>query len=116
MTIHTHIDSASITPGSLNDPFGSATQAARAIQAGEVTAEELLAQLLARIARANPGLNAIITLDVERARERARQADIACAHGECWGPLHGVPITIKDAFETAGLRTVGGYQVPPGYE
>jgi amidase len=94
-----------------SDPFHSATQAARALQAGEVTAQELVEHLIGRIARYNPGLNAIVTLDVERARERARQADEALSHGEWWGPLHGVPITIKDSFETAGLRTVSGY--PP---
>src|SRR5689334_17175627 len=94
-----------------NDPFCSATQAAHALEVGDVTAEELLEQLIARIVHYNPALNAIVTLDVERARERARQADSVCSRGESWGPLHGVPITIKDSFETAGLRTVSGY--PP---
>jgi hypothetical protein len=89
----------------LGDPFCSATQAAHEIEAGEVTAEELLAMQIARIIDYNPALNAIVTLDLERARERARQADNARARGQSWGLLHGVPITIKDSFETAGLRT-----------
>jgi amidase len=93
----------------LNDLFGSATQAACAIQAGAVTSEELLALQIGRVIRYNPGLNAIVTLDMEGARARARQADEARSRGECWGPLHGVPITIKDSFETAGLRSVSGY-------
>jgi amidase len=66
---------------------------------------------LARIAKHNPALNAICTLDEAGARSRAREADAALARGELWGPLHGVPMTIKDALETAGVRTTGGY--PP---
>lgn len=91
--------------------LGSAAQAARVLQAGEVSAQGLLATLLARIERVNPTLNAIVTLDAEQARARAQAADEALARGERWGPLHGVPITVKDAFETAGMRTVSGY--PP---
>ena len=60
---------------------------------------------------AKSAANAIITIDAERARQRAKDADGALARGESWGPLHGVPITIKDSFETVGLRTVSGY--PP---
>jgi amidase len=48
----------------------------------------------------------------ENARTRAKQADEALAKGEDWGALHGVPVTIKDIFETAGLRTTAGY-IPP---
>lgn len=67
--------------------------------------------LIARIERHNPALNAIVTLDVEGARRRAQEADAARSQDRIWGPLHGVPITIKDSFETGGLRTVSGY--PP---
>ena len=66
---------------------------------------------LARIARHNGPLNAICTLDEAGARARARGLDAALARGELAGPLHGVPMTIKDALETAGLRTTGGH--PP---
>ena len=85
--------------------FSSATQLAAAIQAGRVTATDVLEAHLAQIERSNPALNAVVTLDAERARERAREADAALARGEVWGPLHGVPFTLKDAHATAGMRT-----------
>jgi amidase len=93
------------------DPFSTATEIAAAIQRRRCSASEALEMYLARIARHNPALNAVITLDEPGARARAREADAALARGELWGPLHGVPMTIKDALETAGLRTTGGY--PP---
>jgi len=93
------------------DAFSSAVELAGSIRARRVSARELLETHLARIARHNPALNAICTLDEARALERARAADAALARGELWGPLHGVPFTIKDALETAGLRTTGGH--PP---
>jgi amidase len=91
--------------------FTSASELARLVAGGKISATELLEEHLAQIRRCNPALNAIITLDEERARRRARQADEALARGELWGPLHGVPITIKDSFETADLLTTSGY--PP---
>ncbi len=94
-----------------DDPFRSATELAAAIRARRVSAGELVEAHLARIARHNPALNAICTLDEAGARRRARDADRALARGELWGPLHGVPMTIKDALETGGVRTTGGY--PP---
>ena len=63
---------------------------------------------LDRIRRVNPRLNAVVTVDAEGARQAARDADVRRARGGACGPLHGVPITIKDSFETAGLRTVSG--------
>jgi amidase len=77
----------------------------------EVGCLELLDHYLARVTRLGPALNAVVTLDAERARDRARDADRALARGEVWGPLHGVPFTIKDSFETAGLRTTCGWEV-----
>ena len=75
----------------------------------QVSAMEVLDAHLVKIAQHNPKLNAICTLDEENARDRARQADEALGNGEIWGALHGVPVTIKDIFETAGLRTTAGY-------
>jgi len=93
------------------DAFSSAAELAAALRARRISARELVELHLARIARHNPSLNAICTLDEAGARRRAREADAALARGELWGPLHGVPMTIKDALETAGLRTTGGH--PP---
>ena len=87
----------------------SATELAAAIRRREISSLELLEAYAARIARLNTPYNAVVTLDLERARERAKAADDALAHGENWGPLHGLPITVKDALETAGIRTTGGF-------
>jgi len=89
----------------------SAVELAAALRARRLSARELLELYLARIARHNPALNAVCTLDEARARRRAQEADNALERGELWGPLHGVPMTIKDALETAGVRTSGGH--PP---
>ena len=93
------------------DPYTSAGEIAAAIRARRVSSTEVLEMYLERIARHNPALNAVCTLDEAGARARAREADSALRRGELWGPLHGVPMTIKDALETAGLRTTGGH--PP---
>src|SRR4051794_20475058 len=90
-------------------PFSSATELARRIQARELSAAAVVDAYLARIAAVNPRLNAIITLDAEGARARAREADAALARGQSWGPLHGLPFTLKDAHETAGMRTTVGH-------
>ena len=93
------------------DPFSSALELAASIRSRRIAAAEVVEHCLQRIARYNPALNAICTLDEAGARRRAREADEALARGELWGPLHGVPMTLKDALETAGLRTTGGH--PP---
>jgi amidase len=89
--------------------FASASELAQAIRDRQVAAVEVIAAHLAQISRHNAQLNAICTLDAENARTRAKEADLALARGENWGRLHGVPVTIKDIFETAGLRTTAGY-------
>src|SRR5437764_1413575 len=91
--------------------FSSTTQLAATIRAGHVSATDVLEAHLAQIATHNPTLNAIITMDAEHAYERAREADKALARGQVWGPLHGVPFTLKDAHATAGMRTTTGF--PP---
>src|SRR5437762_1350948 len=91
--------------------FSSTTQLAAAIRTGHVSATEVLEAHLAQIDTHNAALNAIVTMDAERARERAREADEALARGQVWGPLHGVPFTLKDAHATAGMRTTTGF--PP---
>lgn len=91
--------------------FSSTAQLAGAIRAGDVSVVEVLEAHLAQIEKHNPALNAVVTLDAERARARAREADAALARGEVRGPLHGVPFTLKDAHATAGMRTTTGF--PP---
>lgn len=88
--------------------YRSATDLVRALKAKEVGSRELLDHLLTRVEERNPQLNAVVTLDTERARATADAADAATARGEDLGPLHGLPMTVKDAFETAGLLTTCG--------
>jgi amidase len=90
--------------------FLSASQLAKAIRKREVSVLEVLEVHLEHIARHNLALNAIVTLDKERALARAKEADEALQQGELWGVLHGVPFTVKDNFETAGLLTTCSYQ------
>lgn len=88
--------------------YKSATALSAMIQARKISAKELLEHYLERVDRYNPDLNAIIVHDVERARSRAHEADEALAQGETWGPLHGVPMTIKESYNVAGLPTTNG--------
>ena len=88
--------------------FRSTSELASALRDRRVGCVELLDHYLARAERLNPRINAIVAWDVERARERARAADAALARGESWGPLHGVPMTIKDAIEVVGMPTTSG--------
>ncbi len=93
----------------MNDhSFLGASQLATLIRNREISSRELLEHYLSRIEVLNSKLNAVVTLDTERARKRANAADQALARGESWGPLHGLPITVKDTFETAGVRTTAG--------
>lgn len=94
----------------------TAGELARAIANGDTTSRAALDHLLARIERHNPALNAVIALDADRARLRADAADRALAAGERWGPLHGVPMTVKDTFEVLGFRTVAGHPLMVDYD
>ena len=85
-----------------------ATALAQSIARREVTASEALEAVLARIARLNPALNAVVSLDADTARRQAAEADGALAEGTPIGALHGVPITLKDGIDVAGLRTTIG--------
>ena len=88
--------------------FSSALEAARAIRRGEVSSLELTKLILERIEKYNPTLNAVVTILKDDALNRARAADEAQAKGELWGPLHGVPCTVKDSFEIANVLTTSG--------
>jgi amidase len=83
---------------------------AEAIRRREVSSRELLDLYLGRVARLNAALNAVVTLDPDGAHRAAAAADDALARGDVVGPLHGVPMTIKDTFEAAGLRTTAGFE------
>src|SRR5580704_9862417 len=88
--------------------FWSAKQLAGAVRRRKIGCLELLEHYLKRIERHNPVLNAIIATDLPAARRRARAADKALAKGEAWGPLHGVPMTIKESYDVAGMPTTWG--------
>jgi len=85
-----------------------ATALADAVRRKDVSSRELLDLFLARIDRLNPQLNAVVTLDVERARQAAAVADDDLARGHVHGPLHGLPVTVKDAIAVEGVRSTGG--------
>jgi amidase len=86
----------------------TATQLAAAIRAKDIASRELLDLYLDRIDRLDTTVRAVVTLDADRARDAAAAADAATADGETLGPLHGLPVTIKDAIETEGIRSTGG--------
>ncbi|MFN0183201.1 MAG: amidase [Aquabacterium sp.] len=88
----------------------SATTIATALRRREVGAVELLKAQLARVDRLDRHINAVVVRDDARALQRAAQADDALARGECWGPLHGLPMTVKEAFDIPGLPTTWGFE------
>src|SRR5436190_22200604 len=88
--------------------FASATQLGGEIRDRRIGCLELLDHFIARAERHNPALNAIVAWQIDKARERARAADAALACGEIWGPLHGVPMTVKESFNVAGLPSTWG--------
>src|SRR2546422_4176032 len=88
----------------------SATELALLIRSREVSPVEVIDAHLRRIESINPSLNAIVTL-ANDAIDHARAADIALSKGETTGPLHGVPLTVKDTIDTQGLRTTSGTRI-----
>ncbi len=88
----------------------SGLQLAKRLNTGDLSALELLDYFLGRVGRFNPELNAIIELQEEEARARAIAADKALARerGRPLGPFHGVPMTIKESFDVAGMHTTRG--------
>ena len=78
--------------------FKSAHELVDLIKKKELSSVELLETLLKRVEQVNPDLNAVVTLDADRAMDKAKKADEALSKGEDLGPLHGMPMTIKDAY------------------
>ncbi|UYN96812.1 MAG: amidase [Enhydrobacter sp.] len=93
---------------SLPLPFRTAKQLATAVRKKKIGCLELLDLYLKRIEALNPALNAVIATDIEGARKRAKAADRAVKAGKTLGPLHGVPMTIKESFNVAGMVTTWG--------
>jgi amidase len=102
---------AALTDGMLH--YASASVLAEAIRQKRVSSAEVVDAFLRRIDQVNPRLNAVVQLIADTARAGARQADAELARGTLRGPLHGVPFTVKDSFDTAGvistrIRAAGG--------
>ena len=89
-------------------PFRSATELLAALDRRETSSEELLTLFLSRIRRLAKDTNAVVTLDAERTLAEARRCDEERSRGERRGALHGLPMTVKDSFETEGLLTTSG--------
>ena len=89
-------------------PTLSASALLTALGRKETSSEELLRLFLGRIERLFGPVNAVVTLDGERALSEARRCDEERGRGDLRGPLHGLPITVKDSFETEGIRTTSG--------
>jgi amidase len=99
-----------VTVPMLSDPlhYSSVAALAAAVRSKEVSSEELVRHHLARIEAVNGDLNAVVQLAGDRAIEEARRADAALAAGNSLGALHGVPMTVKDSFDTEGVISTGG--------
>ena len=93
----------------------SAKSIARAVRDKTISAVEVVEAHLRRIDEVNPALNAVVQLSGDRALSEARQADAALAGGDAVGPLHGVPMTIKDSLDTEGVVTTGGTKGRTGF-
>lgn len=103
-----------------DDPVGdpaelSAADAAAAIRAGRLTATALTEACLERIAARDPAIQAWTHLDPDHALDQARQADARRVAGDTLGPLHGVPVAVKDIFETADMPTGFGSSLHAGW-
>ncbi|MFN0074481.1 MAG: amidase [Chloroflexota bacterium] len=84
------------------------TQLAQLIQSHEISASELTHAYVDRIEAHDHNLRSYLTVTTDRARSDARRADVELAQGRSRGPLHGIPLALKDLFDTAGIRTTGG--------
>ena len=93
--------------------YTSARDLAARIRTKQISSREALEYLLARVEKLDGPINAVVTIDAERARAEADAADRALARADDLGPLHGVPMTVKDSFMTRGMRTTSG---APDYE
>jgi amidase len=80
------------------------------IRRREISAAEVLEAAIQRVEARNPALNAVVVHDLPRARKLAKAADRARAKGEKLGPLHGVPMTVKESYDVVGMPTSIGFE------
>jgi amidase len=88
--------------------YESATRLAQAIRTRSLSSSEVVSAHLEQIEKENHRLNAVVQIAADVARVQAKEADQAIARGHNWGPLHGVPVTIKDGWETKGIISSAG--------
>ena len=103
----------SAMPGS--GVFQTATAMLEQLRSGQIGAVELLDLHLDQVCAVNPDINAIVAVDEEGARDRARLADEAYSRGEDRGSLRGLPMTVKDVFGVVGMPVTGGLSHLAGY-
>ena len=100
----------------MTDPsFWSATKLAKALREKEISAREVVEKHLARIEATSASINAVVQLATDRALAEANRADSLIIKGEPIGALHGVPITVKDSLDSAGVISTGGTMGRVGY-
>ena len=88
--------------------FENAYEILKKLKQKEVSAQEVLESFLKQVEAVNPSINAVVALDAERALDKAKKADKKTASKSKLGSLHGLPMTIKDAFEVEGIVSTGG--------
>jgi amidase len=93
----------------------SAIELGKLLREHKLSSREAVDYFASRINTLDKKINSVVTIDVERARREAVNADAALARGEIRGPLHGLPITVKDSFQTAAMRTTSGAPELAGY-
>lgn len=91
--------------------YATVAEAGTALRSGAISSLALTELMLGRIASLDGVLNAFITVTGELAREQARRADAELREGRARGPLHGIPMAVKDLIATKGIRTTGGSRV-----
>ena len=96
-------------------PFLTATSLAELLKSREVSPVEATEAYLSRIEQVDPALNSYISITADQALAEARQAESEIAAGNYRGPLHGVPMAVKDQFRTAGVLTTGGSEILRDY-
>lgn len=99
---------AALIPAPDDLTAASLSEASELVRSRKVSPKELTAACLARIQRLNPVLNAFITVTAEQAMADAGSAEAEITKGRWRGPLHGIPVGLKDLFDTAGVRTTAG--------